>query len=314
MDADDTNGENDTEGTPWLASNHKPVTVNFHLPDFNGANETTSAYRDNPDLICKSYARMQAHPWKPKTIAIFEPPLDYRRDDDELKDGPGIEPNYLDPKFVLDSEIMKDNGTWPQSEWVIDRPEKTNIVTIPVRKGDETCDPYDTWKWDYYYKDPIVKEDHHRHTVYPPVAARDLDAAGKEGPNPPAAAGDIVVATTPQAAGSTRYNSPFRQLFTDDLVRSDSANPNTFATPLCNDPNTVGPHYVNTVEGQFCDMTTRTLWPVCGAETIDSCFNVETMSLLGATPPQQAYPGGSVMLVAVVAPVLKQLTNLAVMM
>ncbi|KAL4760811.1 uncharacterized protein BDW70DRAFT_150500 [Aspergillus foveolatus] len=61
---------------------------------------------------------------------------------------------------------------------------------------------------------------------------------------------------------------------TDDLI--ECSHPQRMATELCHDPNAVGPEFVSHSEGLMCDMCTRTLWPLCGANVKEECFDVET--------------------------------------
>jgi hypothetical protein len=78
LDLDDSYGKELKEGQPWLAADgHKPVGVNFHIKDFIVNNETVQAYNNDLDLICEASARMQGHPKKPDTIAIYRLPLEY---------------------------------------------------------------------------------------------------------------------------------------------------------------------------------------------------------------------------------------------
>ena len=45
------------------------------------------------------------------------------------------------------------------------------------------------------------------------------------------------------------------------------------ATGLCESETSRGPDFVSLVEGKFCDMETKTLWPVCKDEEDGDCFD-----------------------------------------
>lgn len=47
IDRDDSVNRN----APWSPQDHIPITMSFHLPDFNGQNATMEAYNANPDLV-----------------------------------------------------------------------------------------------------------------------------------------------------------------------------------------------------------------------------------------------------------------------
>lgn len=51
------------------------------------------------------------------------------------------------------------------------------------------------------------------------------------------------------------------------------------AVGLCSSDTSFGPDFLSIHEGSFCDMGTKTLWPLCDAETVDKCFDVETKVL-----------------------------------
>lgn len=47
------------------------------------------------------------------------------------------------------------------------------------------------------------------------------------------------------------------------------------ATTLCESPTSSGPDLVSFEEGKFCDMGTRTIWPLCAHRDDKDCFDVE---------------------------------------
>ncbi|RYP23507.1 hypothetical protein DL765_001021 [Monosporascus sp. GIB2] len=59
-----------------------------------------------------------------------------------------------------------------------------------------------------------------------------------------------------------------------------TADPAHSAEELCAHPSSRGPNLVNTVEGNYCHMSDKTLWPVCaGEEVADNCFDKDAQVL-----------------------------------
>ncbi|KAK4937494.1 hypothetical protein LTR10_021865 [Elasticomyces elasticus] len=111
-------GNGPWEGSTWTPTKHFSQSVNFHIPDFDGQPDVLAAYNQSRDLLCNSEGRMQGHPWWPKTIAIFDPPLTYGNNVSDVPLVGGIpdvshEQNNLDPKIVIDDFVGA--GKWPQS-------------------------------------------------------------------------------------------------------------------------------------------------------------------------------------------------------
>lgn len=48
------------------------------------------------------------------------------------------------------------------------------------------------------------------------------------------------------------------------------------AASLCASESSVGPDFLTLADGQFCDMGTKTLWPVCKSAQDTGCFDNET--------------------------------------
>lgn len=73
------------------------------------------------------------------------------------------------------------------------------------------------------------------------------------------------------------------------LVLSADAQHN--AADLCASPDSLGPDFVNTVTGQFCKMSDKTLHPICSPSVTDNCFNVNTQKLVigGVSVRDQVY-------------------------
>ena len=67
--------------------------------------------------------------------------------------------------------------------------------------------------------------------------------------------------------------------FTDMLVMSH--NPAHTATELCRDPMSHGPSLVSFEEGVYCDMETKTTWPLCtGAKDEVGCYDWKAHTLV----------------------------------
>ncbi|KAL3471452.1 hypothetical protein BJX99DRAFT_266770 [Aspergillus californicus] len=64
-----------------------------------------------------------------------------------------------------------------------------------------------------------------------------------------------------------------------DLI--ESFHPDHTATELCHDWNSAGPDFVSHSEGLLCEMCTRILWPLCGGEVWEGCFDVVLKHIRG---------------------------------
>lgn len=85
----------------------------------------------------------------------------------------------------------------------------------------------------------------------------------------------------------------------NDVIISDSTWHS--ARELCESDKSVGHDFVSLKEGQFCDMTSRKLWPLCGAFKQSGCFDQETSQMragsglrgrdvdTGMYPPSKSY-------------------------
>ena len=54
------------------------------------------------------------------------------------------------------------------------------------------------------------------------------------------------------------------------------------AVDLCDSPYSLGPDMVSTLEGMFCDMSEKRLWPVCTADTASYCFDMNSQTVRGS--------------------------------
>ncbi|KAF2195023.1 hypothetical protein K469DRAFT_743711 [Zopfia rhizophila CBS 207.26] len=72
--------------------------------------------------------------------------------------------------------------------------------------------------------------------------------------------------------------SPGDSPFNGTLIASYHAQHN--ATALCANPMSWGPDFVSLDEGIFCDMTTRTTWPLCGNYIHFNCYDWNTHHLV----------------------------------
>ncbi|KAI9696253.1 MAG: hypothetical protein M1836_005806 [Candelina mexicana] len=66
------------------------------------------------------------------------------------------------------------------------------------------------------------------------------------------------------------------------LVISESENHS--AKELCEHPNSLGPDFVSTEEGIFCDMTAKEYWFLCSATLKTGCFDVDKKEMVGGKP------------------------------
>lgn len=82
---------------------------------------------------------------------------------------------------------------------------------------------------------------------------------------------------------SSEPSFPKRQ--TDPVQSNDprlvlSSDINHSAVKLCASASSVGPDLFNTAEGQFCQMSSKTVYSVCSAAVTDNCFNSDTQKLI----------------------------------
>lgn len=73
----------------------------------------------------------------------------------------------------------------------------------------------------------------------------------------------------------------------DNLVISNFAQHS--AVELCESLTSLGPDMVSTIEGMFCDMSEKQLWPVCSDGSASYCFDMATESVRGRSslPPAE---------------------------
>lgn len=48
------------------------------------------------------------------------------------------------------------------------------------------------------------------------------------------------------------------------------------AEELCNHPGSISPSFVSHYEGEFCDMATRIVWPLCSDKVTSGCFDPDS--------------------------------------
>lgn len=53
------------------------------------------------------------------------------------------------------------------------------------------------------------------------------------------------------------------------------------AVELCGSEQSYGHDFVSVAESIFCDMSTKTAWPLCDASTVRDCFNLNTKQMVG---------------------------------
>jgi hypothetical protein len=64
--------------------------------------------------------------------------------------------------------------------------------------------------------------------------------------------------------------------------------PGHSAKELCEDKMSLGPDFVSTEEGLFCDMETATLWPLCSTILLSDCFSLDTHKIRTSTRRRDA--------------------------
>ena len=100
--------------------------------------------------------------------------------------------------------------------------------------------------------------------------------------------GNVGPGFAPNRAGPNSRKPPRRRGLPEDhhyrknthddwLVVTDD--PDHSALELCTHVRSKGPNLVNTLEGNYCHMVDKTLWPVCSNETADDCFDADSQKL-----------------------------------
>jgi hypothetical protein len=62
------------------------------------------------------------------------------------------------------------------------------------------------------------------------------------------------------------------------------------AQELCEHPTSLGPDFVSTVEGMFCDMETGIVWPLCSSLVGARCFDLEIRQMRGGNGTALLHP------------------------
>jgi hypothetical protein len=91
-----------------------------------------------------------------------------------------------------------------------------------------------------------------------------------------------IVGSTISSAAVPTSISPFQKR----IIGSHNSRHNS--TALCNDPLSYGPDFVSFHEGVYCDMTTRSTWPLCGTVTGYECYDWETHTLNYRKPKKRS--------------------------
>lgn len=76
----------------------------------------------------------------------------------------------------------------------------------------------------------------------------------------------------PANATPSTYSPHFNRLVSDSEKHA--------AGRLCESETSVGPDFVNVVEGIFCCMISKKTYPICGPGVEDNCFNLDVKSLV----------------------------------
>jgi hypothetical protein len=69
-----------------------------------------------------------------------------------------------------------------------------------------------------------------------------------------------------------------RNRYSKTLVHSNSTSHS--AEMLCNSPASIGPDFVSYRERKFCDMSSRTIWPLCSNNIMTECFDYKSNRLI----------------------------------
>lgn len=73
-----------------------------------------------------------------------------------------------------------------------------------------------------------------------------------------------------------------------------SNNPLHSAKHVCEHPNLLGPDFVSTVEGVYCDMSASKWWYLCSTNLTIGCFDLEKQMMRGNAPGHKGLEGRDV--------------------
>lgn len=89
--------------------------------------------------------------------------------------------------------------------------------------------------------------------------------------------GPIVIPSPTRRRARRQEQVQMYQPLADQLVVSDIASHS--AKEVCESDTSAGPDFVSTVEELFCDMSEKTLWPTCGQDIKEACFDLESREM-----------------------------------
>jgi hypothetical protein len=83
-----------------------------------------------------------------------------------------------------------------------------------------------------------------------------------------------------------RDSLPGRQLHGGSLIISSF--PSHSAKDLCESATSIGPDFVSTIEGIYCDMAAKEWWYLCSTSLVTGCFDLTKTAMVGNVPGNAA--------------------------
>lgn len=237
----------------WLDgdnTNGHAQAMSFHIKDMVGNTHRQQQYKDAPDTMCKSTPRFSywGNLLPDSRVPIFDPPLEY--EDDPDNSGLGRDKDLarvLDLSKNFDKGVYmfrgKNSGlpTQEDYDWLYGYCEKTN-----------------GWEKGFCPQNP--KEDN--------VKGKDKREVTMEAFSNPEKRSQKL---------NLVKRRPYRPGISDNLIITNK--PGHSAVELCESETSYGPDTVSIVENTFCDMETKTLYPICDGSILKTCFDLRSKQL-----------------------------------
>jgi hypothetical protein len=224
--------------------------MSFHIKDMVANPDRVQQYNDVPDTMCRSTARysfwgdLLPNSWLP----FFDPPLEYEQDSEN--GGLGRDKDLF-RVLDLSKNINKGDNMYLEGNFGLPTQDDYDWMG-------GYCEENDAWGTGFCPQKP---ENKLKRSVSPTLNIET---------------GPIVTKRNTTEPAKRKH---FRRGIHDRLIIT--AKESHSARELCESESSYGPDTVSSVEGLFCDMDTKTLYPLCnGSNTADVCFDVETKQLM----------------------------------
>ncbi|KAI9157914.1 Ankyrin-3 [Paramyrothecium foliicola] len=224
--------------------------MSFHIKDMVGSFDRAEQYENIPETMCGSTPRFSfwGSLFPDSWIPFFDPPLAYEEDSQSGGLGKDVEPFRV-----------LDRG----SEY-----DKSQYMFRGQNLGRPTKEDYD-WRGGYCSEQDLWGQS------FCPARPKDERDAGAAKKSP-----YKTLTKNPNKTSTKNIvkRRPHRRGISDRLIVTSKKGHS--ARKLCESETSYGPDTASIVEGLFCDMETKTLYPFCGEKTKETCFDVDSKSLL----------------------------------